>query len=209
MLVLAYYCNAHESCTFTRAEWLHGLSALRCVDSHRLPRWANPVTNSASAGAARWSSSPRSCPAFGSSWRTWRPWGGCTASPLASPALPASGPWVRSYRGDERRGEAWEAGSGVAISAKHGRAPNSASPLCAELESAVVLWELLLHRRLADLGPWLAFLRQQCKHAIPKDTWDLVFEFFRETKGAIASYDCSDSWPALIDEFVEWSQASA
>ncbi|KAI9599395.1 DCN1-like protein 1, partial [Syncephalis fuscata] len=68
------------------------------------------------------------------------------------------------------------------------------------LEMALPLWQLLLADRFDKLDLWFTFLQEQHKKAIPKDTWNMLHEFMKDTNEDLSNYDMNDAWPPLIDE---------
>eukprot|EP01113_Clastostelium_recurvatum_P016720 TRINITY_DN1965_c0_g1_i1.p1 TRINITY_DN1965_c0_g1~~TRINITY_DN1965_c0_g1_i1.p1 ORF type:complete len:254 (-),score=70.29 TRINITY_DN1965_c0_g1_i1:89-850(-) len=72
------------------------------------------------------------------------------------------------------------------------------------LEMAVELWQLVLKDKFRFLEPWVTYIKEKHKLAIPRDTWSLVLEFSRNINAQMSNYNPDDSWPVLIDEFVEY-----
>jgi DCN1-like protein 1/2 len=75
-----------------------------------------------------------------------------------------------------------------------------------ELSTAVEMWQLLLAGRFTHLSLWLQFLATEHTHAIPRDTWMLLYEFIESVDDKLSNYDENDSWPCLIDDFVTWAK---
>jgi DCN1-like protein 1/2 len=73
------------------------------------------------------------------------------------------------------------------------------------VDTAIALWQLLLHGRFPLLKPWCEFIEHNRKHAISKDEWMLLLDFATATaKDGIKGYDESAAWPVVIDTFVEY-----
>jgi len=72
-------------------------------------------------------------------------------------------------------------------------------------ESAKALWEVLLKGRFPFFQQWMEFLEQSGnKSDIPKDTWNMLWEFHLTTRGNLSNYVDDGAWPVMIDEFVEY-----
>lgn len=72
------------------------------------------------------------------------------------------------------------------------------------LEMAILLWQLVFTVHTPPiLDRWLFFLGQHPNiRGVPKDTWNMFLNF-SETFD-IASYDDTEAWPSLFDDFVEY-----
>lgn len=76
-----------------------------------------------------------------------------------------------------------------------------------QLEMAIILWRLAftLHKP-AILDRWLEYLELHSHtRGIPKDTWNMFLNF-AETICDITTYDDSEAWPTLFDDFVEYEK---
>lgn len=73
-----------------------------------------------------------------------------------------------------------------------------------QTDMAVDLWELLLSGRCRFLASWIEFLHGDKKDikAVPKDTWDMLYELVETTKGDLANFVDDNSWPPIIDQFI-------
>lgn len=72
------------------------------------------------------------------------------------------------------------------------------------LEMAILLWRLVFTIHTPDiLDRWLNFLEQHPNiRGIPKDTWNMFLNFAETCD--ITSYDDTEAWPSLFDDFVEY-----
>lgn len=72
------------------------------------------------------------------------------------------------------------------------------------LEMAIILWRLVFTIHTPDiLDRWLNFLDQHPNiRGIPKDTWNMFLNFAETCD--ITSYDDTEAWPSLFDDFVEY-----
>lgn len=72
------------------------------------------------------------------------------------------------------------------------------------LEMAILLWRLVFTVHTPQiLDRWLYFLEQHPNiRGVPKDTWNMFLNF-SETFD-ITSYDDTEAWPSLFDDFVEY-----
>lgn len=82
-----------------------------------------------------------------------------------------------------------------------------------EVELANALWDLLIGANYcAFLPKWQAFLNQKVEKkeilVVTKDTWDLFYDFVKQTNGKLENFVDDGCWPALIDEFVAFDAAS-
>ncbi|KAK6536508.1 Scaffold-type E3 ligase [Arthrobotrys megalospora] len=77
------------------------------------------------------------------------------------------------------------------------------------LESAIEWWRLLLQSRFGDNGHlerWAEFLESKWKKSIPKDTWNMFYEFILSAKAdpTLTGYDEHGSYPSTIDAYVDY-----
>jgi len=54
---------------------------------------------------------------------------------------------------------------------------------------AIEYWKLLLQERWAYLDLWLEFLKERYNKTIPKDTWNLLYDFVEDIGTDFGSYD--------------------
>jgi DCN1-like protein 1/2 len=75
-----------------------------------------------------------------------------------------------------------------------------------QMEMAVDLWELLLAGKCKFLPLWIEFLQNEKKDqkAVPKDTWDMLYELIETTKGDLSSFVDDGTWPPIIDQFAAY-----
>lgn len=78
-----------------------------------------------------------------------------------------------------------------------------------QTEMAVDLWELLLSGKSKFLPLWIEFLQSEKKDqkAVPKDTWDMLYELIETTKGDMNSFVDDGTWPPIIDQFAAFFNA--
>lgn len=86
-----------------------------------------------------------------------------------------------------------------------------------DVETATEYWRLFfqpkipMHIEPALLDSWLSFLQSQGSTTITKDTWQMLFEFFKRFSSldsVKANYNEADAWPYIIDEYCEYLQDS-
>ena len=70
---------------------------------------------------------------------------------------------------------------------------------------AISLWKLVFSQDEPFLlSKWLAFLEKFEIRGIPKDTWDMFLNFIEQVGSDLSSYDDTEAWPSLFDDFVEY-----
>ncbi|KAI9273802.1 DCN1, defective in cullin neddylation 1, domain-containing 4 [Helicostylum pulchrum] len=75
---------------------------------------------------------------------------------------------------------------------------------CMEIETAVVLWTMLLSDKFPIVHDFVRFLQEKKPvRVINRDQWQSFLDFVSID---IADYDESSAWPVLFDEFVEWKR---
>ncbi|KAI7885954.1 potentiating neddylation domain-containing protein [Mucor mucedo] len=75
---------------------------------------------------------------------------------------------------------------------------------CMEMETAAVLWTMLLGERFPMVHEFVAFLQEKKPvRVINRDQWQSFLEF---AASDISNYDESSAWPVLFDEFVDWKR---
>lgn len=74
------------------------------------------------------------------------------------------------------------------------------------IEMAIGLWKLVFSKNQPPiLECWLEFLEKHPNiRGIPKDTWDMYLNFTEQVGDDLSTYDDTDAWPSLIDDFVEY-----
>lgn len=88
--------------------------------------------------------------------------------------------------------------------------------LTVALDVAIEYWKLLLQDRYAYLDLWIEFLREKYNKTIPKDTWNLLYDFVEDIGTDFDAYDENGrlfwlyltlgAWPVIIDEFVAYGK---
>ncbi|KAA0201920.1 hypothetical protein HAZT_HAZT010437 [Hyalella azteca] len=73
-------------------------------------------------------------------------------------------------------------------------------------DMAILLWKLVFEQRQPKiLDRWLAFL--ECHpsiRGIPRDTWNMFLNFSETIGDDLSTYDDTEAWPSLFDDFVEY-----
>jgi len=74
------------------------------------------------------------------------------------------------------------------------------------LESAIEWWKLLLQDRFSHLDSWATFLTEKKRNSVPKDTWNMLYDFVQYTNSnpTLANYDDEGAWPSVIDDYVRY-----
>ncbi len=74
------------------------------------------------------------------------------------------------------------------------------------VDMALSLWRLVFSQNEPPiLKRWLGFLeRHPTIRGIPKDTWDMFLNFSEAVGDDLSSYDDTEAWPSLFDDFVEY-----
>jgi hypothetical protein len=74
-------------------------------------------------------------------------------------------------------------------------------------DEAKAVWAALkLEARWPLFAEFLCFFDERAIKSINRDAWRQLLEFARQYRAGIANFDASDSWPLMLDEFVEWLQ---
>ena len=73
-------------------------------------------------------------------------------------------------------------------------------------DMAITLWKLVFSQGEPPvLQRWLEFLEKHTNiRGIPKDTWELFLNFTEQVGDDLSSYDDTEAWPSLLDDFVEF-----
>lgn len=73
-------------------------------------------------------------------------------------------------------------------------------------DMAISMWKLVFSQREPPvLQRWLEFLEKHTSiRGIPKDTWDMFLNFVEQVGDDLSSYDDTEAWPSLLDDFVEF-----
>lgn len=67
--------------------------------------------------------------------------------------------------------------------------------MCVALDMAIEFWKLLLKERYVYLDLWIEFLRERYKKSIPKDTWNLLYDFIQDIGTEFDKYDENGKLP--------------
>lgn len=57
------------------------------------------------------------------------------------------------------------------------------------MDMAIEYWKLLLQDRYVYLDLWIEFLRERYNKTIPKDTWNLLYDFIQDIGMDFDQYD--------------------
>uniref|UniRef100_A0AC35UI45 Defective in cullin neddylation protein n=1 Tax=Rhabditophanes sp. KR3021 TaxID=114890 RepID=A0AC35UI45_9BILA len=74
-------------------------------------------------------------------------------------------------------------------------------------EVAIAYWKILYKTNNASYGivqKWFEFLGDVNQKYISRDTWNLFNSFTRVINADFSNHSSNDSWPVLIDEFVDY-----
>ncbi|XP_042229177.1 DCN1-like protein 3 [Homarus americanus] len=73
-------------------------------------------------------------------------------------------------------------------------------------DMAVLLWKLVFSQHEPSiLKRWLTFLERHPNiRGIPRDTWNMFLNFTEVVGEDLSSYDDTEAWPSLFDDFVEF-----
>ncbi|KAF7989582.1 hypothetical protein HCN44_008256 [Aphidius gifuensis] len=72
-------------------------------------------------------------------------------------------------------------------------------------DMAIVLWKLVFTIREPPLlKKWLLFLDNHRIRGIPRDTWNMFLNFAEIIGNDLGTYDDTEAWPSLFDDFVEY-----
>lgn len=73
-------------------------------------------------------------------------------------------------------------------------------------DMAICLWKLVFTiREPPILAKWLCFLELHPQvRGIPRDTWNMFLNFADSVGDDLSSYDDTEAWPSLFDDFVEY-----
>ncbi|KAI9366408.1 hypothetical protein BD770DRAFT_4337 [Pilaira anomala] len=75
---------------------------------------------------------------------------------------------------------------------------------CMDIETASVLWTMLLGEKFPIVHEFVQFLQQKNPvRVINRDQWQSFLDFVSID---ISEYDESSAWPVLFDEFVDWKR---
>jgi DCN1-like protein 3 len=73
-------------------------------------------------------------------------------------------------------------------------------------DMAICLWRLVFSQNMPlILERWLHFLEKHPHvRGIPRDTWNMFLNFVEAVGEDLSSYDDTEAWPSLFDDFVEF-----
>ncbi|KAJ3451249.1 rp42 related [Anaeramoeba flamelloides] len=74
------------------------------------------------------------------------------------------------------------------------------------IETAMVLWEILLKEKFNLFQNWIEFLNSGENKAtvITRDTWKVFLDLIIEINNGWQNYDLTSSWPLLFDQFYSY-----
>jgi len=67
------------------------------------------------------------------------------------------------------------------------------------LDMAIEFWKLLLKDRYVYLELWIQFLRERYNKSIPKDTWNLLYDFIQDIGTDFDKYDENGTHPRTFE----------
>ncbi|KAL1116018.1 hypothetical protein AAG570_005513 [Ranatra chinensis] len=79
-------------------------------------------------------------------------------------------------------------------------------------DMAIVLWRLVFSvREPPILCRWLRFLETHQQHirGVPRDTWNMFLNFSEAVGEDLSTYDDTEAWPSIFDDFVEYENDQA
>lgn len=73
-------------------------------------------------------------------------------------------------------------------------------------DMAIGLWKLIFSQNQPPiLEHWIEFLEEHPSiRGIPRDTWDMFLNFVEQVGDDLSTYDDTEAWPSLFDDFVEY-----
>lgn len=73
-------------------------------------------------------------------------------------------------------------------------------------DMAMGLWKLIFSQNEPPiLEHWIEFLEEHPSiRGIPRDTWDMFLNFVEQVGDDLSTYDDTEAWPSLFDDFVEY-----
>ncbi|GMT21289.1 hypothetical protein PFISCL1PPCAC_12586, partial [Pristionchus fissidentatus] len=75
-----------------------------------------------------------------------------------------------------------------------------------DIEVALAYWKILFKDQFALFPLWEEFMTVAYKKSVTKDTWNLLFDFVFSIKSDLSNYDEEESWPVVLDDFVNWAR---
>jgi len=74
------------------------------------------------------------------------------------------------------------------------------------LDDAIIYWNIVMKGRFKFLDWWCEFVKGHYAFAVKKHIWMALLDFSNEIDDTFSNYNSDDSWPVLVDDFVEWCQ---
>lgn len=73
-------------------------------------------------------------------------------------------------------------------------------------DMAMGLWKLIFSQSQPPvIEQWIEFLEEHPSiRGIPRDTWDMFLNFVEQVGDDLSTYDDTEAWPSLFDDFVEY-----